>query len=220
MPTASESRAALTLVADEAVAAVLQLVRRGASRGELLEDVPGVLEYYALGTSALAADFYDEEREQAHARGRYRAEPVILDRMEKIGRAVAWATAPLLDDDNATTSSRLAEVIQLEAARPYRDTILTNQERDPAAVGWRRITRGDGCKLCRMLAARGAVYRQSTARFAAHGHCNCSAAPVFDGQDGEEASALQYVASRRRTSAKDRERLRTYLNENYPDAPG
>jgi len=220
MPTASESRAALTLVADEAVAAVLQLLRQGASRDVLLEDVPGVLEYYTLGSAALAADFYDEEREDARARGRYMAEPVIVDRMEKVGRAIAWATAPLLDDDSATTSSRLAEVVQLEAARPYRDTILGNQERDPAAVGWRRIARGDGCKLCRMLADRGAVYRQSTARFATHGHCNCSAAPVFTGQDGEEASVMQYAASKRRTTAKDRERLRTYLNENYPDAPG
>ena len=62
-----------------------------------------------------------------------------------------------------------------------------------------------------MLAGRGAVYKADTARFASHTNCHCTAAPVFNGQDGEEASALQYVASKRRQTERDRERVRTYL---------
>lgn len=199
---------------------VLQLLRGGASRADLTSAAPEVLAYFMDGSSALAADLYDDEREAAQAAGRYVATPVVLDRWEKVGRALGWATEPLLEDDLATTGDRLAEVIQLESARPYRDTILENQKRDPAAVGWRRIASGDGCKLCQLLASRGAVYRESTARFATHSNCRCTAAPVFEGQDGPEASAMQYVASKRRTTARDRARLRDYLNEHFPDAPG
>lgn len=221
MPTASESRSALTLVTGEAVAQATRLLgsltgRPEAVRTDLLDAVPTLIGYFSDGSSALAADFYDDERHRAGARGRFTAEPVVLDRWEKVGRAIAWATQPLLDGDG-DAPGRLAQVVQLEVARPYRDTITVNRQRDPAAAGWRRVTAG-GCAFCRMLADRGAVYRESTARFASHTDCHCTAAPVFKGGDvGEEASALQYVASKRRPSAKDRARVRAYLAENYGD---
>ena len=219
MPTALESRAALTVVTGAAVGAVTRLLGSldGAPesrRADLLDAVPQVIAYYADGSSALAADFYDDERERASARGRFSAEPVVLDRGEKIGRAIAWASQPLLDGDG-DASKRLAEVVQIETARPYRDTVTTNRQRDPEAVGWRRVSSG-GCSFCSMLAGRGAVYKSDTARFASHTHCHCTAQPVFKGGDvGEEANALQYVASKRRPSARDRERVRAYLAENF-----
>lgn len=221
MPTALESRAALTLVTGAAVGAVERLLgslsgRPEVVRGDLLGAVPELIAYYADGSSALAADFYDDERERAAARGRFLAEPVVLDRGEKIGRAIAWATQPLVDG-NGDVPGRLAQVVQLETARPYRDTITTNRQRDPQSVGWRRVAVG-GCSFCRMLADRGAVYREETARFASHTHCHCTAAPVFKGQPiAEEASVVQYVASKRRPTARDRERVRNYLAENYGD---
>jgi hypothetical protein len=162
----------------------------------------------------LAADFYDDTRERAGAPGRFSAEPVILDRGEKIGRAVAWASGPLFGEEGSTLA-RLAEVVQLETARPYRDTILTNRNRDPQAAGWRRVA-ADGCAFCRMLADRGAVYRANSARFASHPNCHCTAEPVFQGERiGEEASVVQYTASKRRPTERDRERVRSYLAENY-----
>ena len=219
MPTALESRAALTLVTGSAVQAVQRILGSlngspEAVRADLLDAVPAVIGYYADGSSALAADFYDDERERAAARGRFLSEPVVLDRAEKIGRAVAWASQPLFDG-SGDTATRLAEVVQLETARPYRDTITANRRRDPQAAGWRRVAAG-GCSFCRMLADRGAVYREESARFASHTHCHCTAAPVFKGEPiGDEASVVQYVASKRRPSAKDRERVRKYLAENY-----
>jgi len=220
MPTALESRAALTLVTGSAVQTVQRLLGSltgspEAVRSDLLDAVPALIGYYADGSSALAADFYDDERERAAARGRFTAEPVVLDRAEKIGRAVAWATQPLFEQVDGDVAGRLAQVVQLESARPYRDTIVTNRRRDPEAAGWRRVATG-GCSFCRMLADRGAVYREESARFASHAHCHCTAAPVFKGGDvGDEASVVQYVASKRRPSARDRERVRKYLAENY-----
>ena len=219
MPTASESRRALTLVTGAAVDAAVRLMGSlsgspESQRSDLLDGVPALIAYYSDGSAALAADFYEDERDRAEARGRFTAEPVIADRSEKIARAIAWASQPLFEPLDVTPQQRLAEVVQLETARPYRDTVTTNRRRDPESVGWRRVSSG-GCSFCRMLASRGAVYRQDTARFASHALCGCTAAPVFRGQDGPEASALQYVASKRTRSERERAALRDYLAENF-----
>lgn len=226
MPTASESRAALQLVTSAALSAAATLLGKvngspEQQRSILLETVPGVIAHYSDGSSALAADFYDDERERAAAPKLYVAEPVVLDRLVKIRRGIAWASDPLFGDDLTTASSRLAEVVQLETARPYRDTILTNRRRDPSAVGWRRVASGKGCKMCKMLADRGAVYTDNTARFATHTNCHCTAQPVFSSSDyGEEASVMQYLASAKRRTAAQKATLRDYLNTNYSDFHG
>lgn len=214
MPTPGEYRAALVLVTGAAVEATTAYLGSltgspEARRSELLVAVPEVIAYYSDGSSALAADAYDDARESAGAAGRFMAEPVISDRGRKIGNAIAWAAEPLLTGEGDAVG-RLAEVVQLETARPYRDTITTNRLRDPAAVGWQRVTSG-GCKFCVMLAGRGAVYREATARFASHTNCHCTAQPVFDGQGGDEASVMQYVASQRRRSPAQRQALREHL---------
>lgn len=223
MPTALETRSALRLVtaaAVDATAALLGSVSGAAKvqRSDLLDAVPQIIAYYADGTAALAADYYDDERARAGAAGRFLAEPLVPDRAVKIGRAIAWATQPLIDG-TGDTAGRLAEVVQLETARPFRQTIVENRRRDPQAAGWRRVTVG-GCRLCRMLADRGAVYRESTVRFASHPNCNCSAEPVFRGTQeasAPSASVMQYTASKRRPSEKDRQRLREYLAKHYDD---
>ena len=225
MLTAQESKAALSLVLGDAVRDTMSWLGQSSGTPEqrralLLESVPEVIGYYSLGSSALAADYYEDEREREAAPKLYVAEPVIVDRTEKIRRAIAWASDPLFGDSPAETEGRLAEVVQLETARPYRDTILENRRRDPSAVGWRRVTNG-GCKLCRMLADRGAVYSDSTARFAAHGHCKCGAQPVFSSSHyGEEASVMQYMASKKRRTPAQQAALREYLNTNYSDFHG
>jgi hypothetical protein len=220
MTSASESKAALQLVVGAALDSATSLLGRltgspRQQRSALLEAVPSIVSHFSDGSSALAADFYDDERERAAPPKLYIAEPVVVDRVEKIRRAVAWAADPLFTDDPSATPGRLAEVVQLETSRPYRDTILENRKRDPSAVGWRRITNG-GCKLCRMLADRGAIFMDTTARFAAHTNCKCTAQPVFSTDDyGEEASVMQYMASQKRSTPTSRARLREYLNTNY-----
>lgn len=220
MSSPRESRAALQLLTVAAVDTSLQLLSRvsgtpDARRYALLEAVPEVIGYYAEGSAALAADFYEEQRELAGGSRPFVAELVVADRVVKIRRGIAWASDPLFDADDLTSGKRLAEVVQLESARPYRDTITTNRANDPASAGWRRITNG-GCRLCRMLADRGAVYKEDTARFATHPNCNCSAAPVFVGAEGgPEASVIQYTASRRNRTPQQQATLRDYLDTYY-----
>lgn len=222
MVTAQESKRLLTLLGDDAEDQVRWMVRRTSGRWEsrrvqLLDTVPDVLAFYSEGSAALAADFYDDAR--AGVSGRFSATPVVLDRTVKIRRGVVWASEPLSVDDEELAASRFAQLMRSEMARPYRDTVLSNRQRDPQAVGWTRIARGSAsCKFCRMLADRGAVYRESTVRFAAHDDCMCTAAPVFKGGEvGPEASTVQYMASKRRRTEKERAFLRDYLEGNYPD---
>lgn len=221
MLSPSESRRALALVTAAAVADATQLASLGADA--VTAGVPEVIAYYSLGSAALAADHYDDTRLAAGARGRFTAEPIIPDRAEKIRRASLWAVKPLFDSAIAQTAeSRIAEVVQLEVARAHRETTLRNTQADPAAVGWSRVARSNGCKFCLMLAAKGAIFKkEATARFAAHENCNCAAQAWFKGQSvGEEASALQYLASERTRTAAEKARLRNYLNGTFPDAPG
>jgi hypothetical protein len=225
MTTPSEARLALIVVTDAAVAAASDLLGSmtgapDARRAGMLEAVPELIAYYADGTAALAADFYEDSRERAGAPGRFTAEPVVADRAEKIRRAIAWSAAPMFGAADGSVGERLAQVVQLETARPFRDTITTNRRRDPQSVGWRRVAAG-GCKFCLMLAERGAVYREDTARFASHPNCHCGAEPVFRSNDtGETASVLQYVASKRTRTPAQSAKLRDYLNRHYPDAHG
>lgn len=219
-----QSRSALNLVASAAVATSLQLLRSTSGtpeqrRYDLLGGVPEVIGYYQDGTGALAADFYEDARVEAGVAGRFTAEVVLVDRTVKIRRAIAWAAEPLFTGDEATTTGRLAEVVQLETARPFRDTVTGNSTKDPKAIGWRRVASG-GCKFCAMLAARGAVYKESIVRFASHTNCHCSAAPAFVGYDGEEASVEQYRASRKNRTPAQQAELRAYLNEHFAHLPG
>ncbi|MGN7978209.1 hypothetical protein ACTJJ4_11605 [Microbacterium sp. 22195] len=222
MVTALESKRQLAVLADDSEDTVRWMLRRSSGRWEsrrlqLLDTVPDVVAFYSEGSAALAVDLYDDMR--VGAEGRFAAGSVVLDRTVKIRRGVAWASEPLSVDDDELAAARLAQVMRSEMARPYRDTILTNRKRDPACVGWMRITRGaKSCGFCRMLAARGAVYREETARFASHDDCLCTAAPVFKGGAmGPEADTTQYMASKRRRTPKEQAFLRDYLAGNFPE---
>lgn len=216
MPQPEEVRRALQVVTAAAVDTASGLLTPSApdvTRDRLLAAAPEIVSFYSDGTAALAADHYDDLREAAGAPGRFTAEPIVVLREEKIRTGMIWAVGPLFNDDPdaALATTRVAEVIQFETARPFRDTITTNTRRDPAAVGWQRHTSTSGCAFCRMLAGRGAVYRAETARFASHPHCTCSASPVFDSNAGPEASPMQYVASQRKRSHAQQAALREFL---------
>lgn len=218
-----ESKAALSILVADAADTIEWTLRRSSGsfesrRFQLLETGSAVAAYYSQGSAALGADFYDEARADARARGRYMAEPVILDRTVKIRRGIAWASEPLSLDDEEAALARLSNIIRTEVARPYRDTVLGNTNRDPAASGWRRLASGSACGFCKMLAGRGSVYRQDTATFGAHENCGCTAAPVFGkGDVGPEATAEQYMASRRTKTPAQRAKIRDYIAANFPD---
>lgn len=62
-----------------------------------------------------------------------------------------------------------------------RDTLLGAIRGDPEAQGFQRVTDGDPCAFCAMIAGRGLISKDEAAGFEAHGHCGCTAEPFFDG---------------------------------------
>lgn len=217
----ADVRSILQVVRDDATAQLTTVARAGDDlRPLLLAVVPELVGGYTEGSSALAADWYAEIREEARARHRFVPGQVVDLDAERMRRTVLWATEPIERDPSAIAEvlARLTPRAEEEIARGFWDTIEGNAHRDPEALGWRRDTRPGACAFCRFLADKGAVYRHDTARFAAHKNCHCVAVPVFKGEDaGPEASALQYVATKRRRSPKERAALRDYLREHYGD---
>lgn len=233
MPTSPEQiRTGLTVVTAAAVAEVRSVATEAAQEGNraaIFAATPLIVSAFTEGSAALALDWYEDLRDAASLSQPFTPSIVAPLREDYLNTAVAWATESMqvieremADDLDAMTQeilSRLEPVVQKEVASGFWETITENVRDDPEAVGWRRHARPGACRFCRHLASKGAVFKADTARFAAHTNCHCSASPVFNGQDGPEASVLQYVASKRKRTPAERRRLREYLAEKYPDAP-
>lgn len=236
--TPEQVRAGLVLVSDAVAADTRAVAAAGSTpeeiRAVLFTAAPLIVSDYSDGSSALALEWYEELRTEAAPPRSYSPSPVTLVTDEDVKAIVATSTVAFrsateesLPDATERSLTLLIGGLQEVVTDSFRDTMTTNAKADPSAVGWRRFARAGACKFCLMLAGRGAVYTEQTVRFAAHGavmngkhrggNCMCLAGPAFG---GVEASPMQYLASRRHRSAREQARLREYLNENYPDAPG
>lgn len=200
-------------------------------RAAMFAAMPLVVAEYGPATSALALDWFEEIRAEASVSRPFVPTPRLHVTDEDVAAAVASITESLRDIERqiaadsaqllANLTAELEAAVQKEVAAGFWDTITENTRDDPDAVGWKRHAQPGACKFCLMLAERGAVYTRETARFAAHTTCHCIAGPEFGGQDEwAEASPMQYVASKRKRTARERAALREYLNTNFPDAPG
>lgn len=217
-----ESKAALAVITDDGIDSMVWTLRRTSGsfesrRLQMLEVGSSLIGYYSEASAALGVDMYDDARAEASVRGRFNADPIILDRTVRVRRGLAWASDPLSTDDEQAAIDRLTDILRTEVARPYRDTVIGNRLRDRQSVGYRRVASGSACGFCRMLAGRGAVYKQASAYFASHGNCQCTVVPVFQGQAGEEANVIEYMASRRNKTEKQRARVREWIAAEYPD---
>lgn len=177
---------------------------------------------YYDAAGALSVAWYDELRADAAPSVNYEARIIGDPSTDWIDREVRTLTRGV--DVDAEVRRLALAMAGKEVARGFRDTMLGNTRLDSAARGWSRIARAGACKFCQMLASRGAVYRaESTAIFAAHLNCHCLAQAAFG--SGPPASAIQYEASSKRardegTQAARNAKVRSYLNENFPSAPG
>ena len=168
--------ASLVRLADRDLARLWRLVTEGASAEVALHDLlPAIVTEYGAAGGAMAAEWYDEQREKVGARGRYIATPVDSD--DRGAHALAgWAVQEAKDD--VALQALILGGVQRRIADHIRYTIVGNSTADPAARGWQRVGNGS-CPFCRMLIHRGAVYTEAGADFASHDHCNCSATPAW-----------------------------------------
>lgn len=199
--------AAVVRLAGRDLSQLWSLVDRGASAGEALSDLlPAIVEQYGAMGAAMAAEWYDEQREKASVRGRFDAVP--FDSSDRGAQAlVGWALSRATDD--RALQSLILGGVQRRVADHVRYTVAGNSVADPAARGWQRMGVGE-CKdgFCDMLISRGAIYSRAGADFASHDHCKCTAVPAWGGQP---APVKPYEPTLRRVSDADRARVRTYL---------
>lgn len=198
--------AALTRLARRDLDALWRMVARGAAAEVALRDLlPTIVEQYGTAGAALAAEWYDEQREKAGVSGQWTAEPIrSSDRGSQ--SLIGWALAAATDD--AALAALILGGVQRRIADHVRYTVAGNSVADPAASGWQRVARGDGCAFCQMLAGRGAVFSEASADFASHDDCNCAAVPAWSGQP---VPVKPYTPSLRGASDADRARVREYL---------
>lgn len=208
MTTASLRRESADLVrlADRDLARLWGLVAAGASAETALRDLlPAIITEYGEAGAALAAEWYDEQRDKIGARTRFTAMPV--DPSDRGAHAlIGWALESATDD--ASLHSLILGGTQRRIVDHVRYTITESSAADPAAAGWQRVTDGAACAFCQMLAGRGAVYSEAGADFASHDACGCSAVPAWS---GEPVPVKPYSPSARNITDADRARVREYL---------
>ncbi|WP_089117136.1 hypothetical protein [Streptomyces sp. SS07] len=173
-----------------------------------IEAVRAVVGEYGNASAAAAADFYEAERVAAEVTGRFTVPLLDPPPDEQVDNSLRWATKDLWprdpDDPKTTAAQRAPLETRLDAAEKKAETVaqklVTDQGRgtvqaavqqDRMAVGYARAAALGACAFCRLLAARGMVYKRDTADFRAHDGCNCGVIPVFRGQQFELSAHAQ-----------------------------
>lgn len=172
----------LTALAERDLSALWKQFDSAVAAREALRDVlPRLVAVYGTAAATLAADYFDEARDAAEARGRFQAIPVepadtaALDVLARVAVGPLFAAKP----DFASALVLARGGLQRHIANADRLTVATSSVHDPQARGWQRVGDGRTCEFCSMLLGRGAVYSEATADFQAHDHCGCIAEPVF-----------------------------------------
>lgn len=174
--------AGLTTLAQRDLAALWRDVRTAVQARRLLDDVlPALIETYGSAAASLAADAYDELREQQNIDGRFHA---LTPQLRDVGATelAGWATAEA--ERVETVLALVNGGMQRRIFNAARETTIGSTLADPAADGWQRVARPDGCMWCQMLAGRAELYRtEDSATFAAHDSCACTVTPAWGGRE-------------------------------------
>lgn len=134
-------------------------------RDVLLEAVPDIVDPYAQATADLGATFYEQVREEAGVSRPFTAETVALPDRERYSSLVRWAVTPLFEQAAAVSALMLLSGgVQRALMDMSRDTVAGNAALDPVPVAYQRVPAPGCCAFCGMLASRGAVYSEASAR--------------------------------------------------------
>lgn len=160
-------------------------------KARLSETFPGWLRAMILLTrnyhgqsSAAAASFYQVAREHAiqsptpRSLIKFAPDPVE----EWMTKAFGFSGPGMLSKDTARPGTALSTTLGTAARIALdggRTTVIETVKADPVALGYYRLTDGNPCAFCALLASRGAVYKADTVDFQAHNDCGCMSAPWF-----------------------------------------
>lgn len=156
-----------------------------------------VIAQYSRTSAVLAAEFYDAQREAAGVPGPFTVPVADPPPEQQTTASLRWATKDLWprDPEDATPAqsqpldvrldqaeTKAEQVAQKLVADTGRGTVRAAVRQDRQATAWARSAARGACAFCKMLASRGAVFKEDTADFRAHDGCHCGVIPVFRGQ--------------------------------------
>jgi hypothetical protein len=77
--------------------------------------------------------------------------------------------------------TKFGGIVRRQTMMGGRLTVARTAGHDRRAVGWRRVTDGNPCAFCAMLASRGPVYKDAASAdgIQYHAHCGCTAEPAY-----------------------------------------
>jgi hypothetical protein len=171
----------LAVLANRDLEVMWRQVSTAVEAREALRDIlPGLVDAYGAASATIAANWYDDLRDQKGVRGRFTAIPAELGETGTDSLA-GWGVDPLFKAKPDWASARvlIAGGLQRRIANAGRKTVAGSSVADPSARGWQRVGDGRTCEFCSMLLGRGAVYTEATADFLSHDHCGCAAVPAF-----------------------------------------
>lgn len=142
-------------------------------------------------SSSVASAYYESFRRIEGVKGSptpRHAEPADRDALTSslyvtgavgVRKAIAAGFSPQAAMQTALT--RTSGAVTRNVLNAGRETILGSGIADKQAQGWIRMTSGNPCAFCALLAGRGAVYSEGPADFSSHDHCSCFAEPAYEG---------------------------------------
>jgi hypothetical protein len=159
--------------------------------------VQAVVTQYSQTSAALAAEFYDAQRDAAGVAGVFTVPVAEPPPDGKTEAGLRWATKDVWERDPDIASDaqlepldtrleqaekKAEQVAQKLVADTGRATVIDAVSQDRQATAWARTAALGACAFCKLIASRGSVFKQDTVRFQAHDGCHCGAIPVFAGQ--------------------------------------
>lgn len=192
----------------------------GIPRDDLIDYAYGLVTKYGEGSSALAAEMYDEMALLSKAKVPA-AIPAETASIEDVGKALNGAIK--VSDNEEYVSSVVNRLVK----QAGQDTTLQNAMRDGAQFAW--IPAGETCAFCITLASNGWQYAsKKTIKNGhaehIHANCDCAYAVRFDsttqvkGYDPDKYKKMYYGAEGRTPTDKiNAMRREMYAEENNTD---
>ena len=112
------------------------------------------------------------------------------------------------------SADRAGAAAARHAANGGREQVQASSKADPRALGWVRVTSGDPCYFCALLASRPPVYKEDSfdasdalfdgpGRHKVHDNCSCSMRPIYSRNPAEIPALNLELAERWKQLAED-----------------
>lgn len=144
----------------------------------------GVIQDYDEAAASLAAQWYDQQAADGHAKLPAAVTATTYD-LKTVDETARYQAKKLVKGDLRGFAKYCGELGRNDVLRSLNETIIRNVGRDrKAGVRFARVPTGaETCTFCLMLASRGAVYhtRETAGEFRHfHRRCDCKVVPGFE----------------------------------------